>query len=175
MEQLELFKPKSFPQELLGNEYVTLRPHHNLPEKGPIKFLLKDNKEYITLEETTLTVKCKITNADGTPIVSKVAGDDQVAFVNNAMHSLFRDVEVRINDKRIEGGDNNYAYKSYIASVFQFSKETQEGQLFSVGFARDDHNAIDTVTNKGHIKRKTWTDNGAVKEFKGKLNIDLFN
>lgn len=175
MEQLELFKPKTFPQELLGNEYITLRPHHNLPEKGPIEFLLRDNKEYINLQETTLTVKVKITNADGTPIVLKTVGDDQVAFVNNAMHSLFSDVEVRINDKRIEGGDNNYAYKSYIASVFRFSKETQEGQLFSVGFVRDDYNAMDSEENKGYIKRKTWTDDGRVKEFKGKLNIDFFN
>src|SRR5437773_5830835 len=71
MEQLELFKPKTFPQELLGNEYITLRPHHNLPEKGPIEFLLRDNKEYINLQETTLTVKVKITNADGTPILDQ--------------------------------------------------------------------------------------------------------
>jgi hypothetical protein len=175
MEQLGLFKPKTFPQELLGNEYITLRPFHNLPDKGPIEFMLKDNKEYINLQETTLTVKCKIVNADGTAIVSKVAKDDQVAFVNNAMHSLFRDVEVRINDKRVEGGDNNYAYKSYIASVFRFSKETQEGQLFSIGFVRDDYNTMDAVENKGYIKRKTWTDKGAVKEFKGKLNIDFLN
>src|SRR3981189_2152920 len=79
MEQLGLFKPASFPQELLGNEYITLRPYHNMPDKGPVKFLLKDNNEYINLEETTLTIKCKITNANGTTIVSKIANDDQVA------------------------------------------------------------------------------------------------
>src|SRR3977135_1243719 len=174
MDQLGLFKPLSFPQELLGNEYITLRPYHNMPDKGPIEFLLKDNKEYINMEETTLTVKCKITNADGTAI-TKTANDDQVAFVNNAMHSLFRDVEVQITGKRIEGGDNNYPYKSYIASVFRFSKEAQEVQLFSVGFVRDDHNAMDTVANSGYLKRKTWTNDGAVKEFKGKLNLSIFN
>src|SRR3981189_247981 len=175
MEQLGLFKSAAFPQELLGNEYITLRPYHSMPDKGPIEFLLKDNKEYINLEETTLTVKCKITNADGTAIESKIANDGQVAFVNNAMHSLFKDVEVQINGKRIEGGDNNYPYKSYIASVYRFSKETQEGQLFSVGFARDDHNAMDTVANSGYLKRKLWTNAGVVKEFKGKLNLSILN
>ena len=175
MEQLRLFKTNTYQQELLGNEYITLRPYHNMPEKGPIEFMLKDNKEYINLDETTLTVKCKIVNADGSKIESKVAGDDQVALVNNAMHSLFRDVEIRINDKRIEGGDNTYPYKSYIASVFRFSKETQEGQLFSVGFVRDDHAAMETVANTGYVKRKVWTNAGEIKEFKGKLNLSILN
>ena len=95
MEHLRLFKPKTFPQELLGNEYITLKPFHKLPDRGPIEFLLKDNKEYINLAETTLSVKCKIVNADGTPI--EVRNENQVAFVNNAMHSMFRDVELQIN------------------------------------------------------------------------------
>ena len=175
MEQLRLFKTNTYQQELLGNEYITLRPYHNMPEKGPVEFMLKDNKEYINLDETTLTVKCKIVNADGSKIESKVAGDDQVALVNNAMHSLFRDVEIRINDKRIEGGDNTYPYKSYIASVFRFSKEAQEGQLFSVGFVRDDHAAMETVANTGYVKRKVWTNVGEIKEFKGKLNLSILN
>ena len=109
MDQLGLFKPATFPQALMGSEYITLRPYLGLPERGLVEFLLKDNKEYINLEETTLTVKCKITNADGTPIkaTSVSAHDDQVALVNNSMHSLFSDVEVQINGKRVEGGDNN--------------------------------------------------------------------
>src|SRR5271156_682156 len=95
-------------------------------DKGPLESVLKDNKEYINLEKTTLTVKVKITNADGAAIDSKTSRDAQVALVNNAMHSLFRDVELQINGKRI-AGDNTYAYKSYISSMLSFSKETQEG------------------------------------------------
>src|SRR5271156_4086293 len=144
-------------------------------DKGPLEFVLKDNKEHINLEETTLTVKVKITNADGTAIDSKTSSDAQVALVNNAMHSLFRDVELQINGKCIEGGDNMYAYKSYISSMFRFSKETQEGQLFSIGFIRDDHAAMETISNSAFVKRKAWTNSGAVMEFKGKLNLSLFN
>jgi hypothetical protein len=174
MEQLRLFKPKSFPQELLGYEYITLRPYLPIPDKGPIEFLLKDNKEYINLDATTVTVKCKIVNVDGKAI-AKHNTDDQVAFVNNAMHSMFRDVEVKINDKRVEGSDNTYPYKSIIRSLFAYSKETQEGQLFSVGFVRDDHAHMDAVANSAFIKRKAWTAEGAVKEFKGRLNISMLN
>jgi hypothetical protein len=145
-----------------------------MPDRGPIEFLLKDNKEYINLAETTLSVKCKIVNADGSPI--EVKTENQVAFVNNAMHSMFRDVELQINRTRIEGGgDNTYPYKSLIGSLFRYSKETQEGQLFSVGFVRDDYAAMDGATNTGFLKRKEWTAAGAVKEFKGKLNLSMLN
>ena len=72
------------------------------------------------MEETTLAVKVTVTNADGNRIVSRAANDDQVAFVNNTIHSLFKEVEVHINGKRIKGGDNTYPYKLYLASVFRF-------------------------------------------------------
>src|ERR1700729_916085 len=81
----------------------------------------------------------------------------------------------RVNGNRLEGGDNTYLYKSLIGSLFRYSKETQEGQLFSVGFMRDDHAAMDGVTNTGFLKRKEWTAAGAVKDFKGKLNLIILN
>ena len=135
MNQLQYFKSKDYPQELFGNEYISVDPYHVLSEKstGPVEFVLKENKSYIDLQETVLRIKCKIVNSDLTPIPTK-AGDDHVAFVNNAMHSLFSDVILLINDKRVEGGDKMYPYKAYINSIFRYSKETQEGQLFSSWF-----------------------------------------
>ena len=178
MNQLQLFQPKQFPQELFGNEYITLDPYHVLSEKstGPIEFVLKENKDYIDLQETVLRIKCKIVNADYTAIpVPAKAGDDHVSFVNNAMHSLFSDVILLINDKRVEGGDKMYPYKAYMNTVFRYSKETQEGQLFSVGFIRDDATKMEDVSNAAFLKRKTWTDLGATKEFIGKLHLGMFN
>ena len=91
------------------------------------------------------------------------------------MHSLFSDVILLVNDKRVEGGDKMYPYKAYINSIFKYSKETQEGQLFSVGFVRDDATKMEEVTNAGFLKRKAWTDLGATKQFMGKLHLDMFN
>ena len=178
MNQLQLFTPKKFPQELLGNEYITIEPFHPLSEKskGPLEFVLKENKDYIDLEETVLRVKCKIVNSDGTAIPApKTAGDDHVAFINNAMHSLFSDVILLINDKRVEGGDQMYPYKAYLNTILKYSREAQEGQLFSSGFIRDECSKMDDVTNAGFLKRKAWTDLGATKEFIGKLHLGMFN
>ena len=102
MNQLNLFQPKKFPQEHFGNEYIFVDPFHALTDKStsPIEFVLKENKDYIDLQETVLHVKCKIVNADNTAIpVPAKPGDDHVAFVNNVMHSLFSDVILLINDE----------------------------------------------------------------------------
>src|SRR5271167_706996 len=169
MNQLQLFQPKRFPQELFGHQYITLDPYHLLSEKSssPIEFVLKENKEYIDLQETVLRIKCKIVNADNTPIPAPAvneAGNDHVAFVNNAMHSLFSDVMLLINDKRVEGGDRMYPYKAYMNTIFRFSKEVQDGQMFSVGYIRDEATKMDDVTNSAFLKRNTYTDLGALKE-----------
>ena len=178
MNQLQLFKPKTFPQELFGNEYMTLEPYRLLNDKtsAPIEFVLKENKEYIDLQETVLRIKCKIVNSDGTALTAPAAaGDDNIALVNNAMHSLFSDVTLSINSKRIEGGDKMYPYKAYINSAFRYSKEVQEGQLFSIGFVRDEATKMDDVANAAFLKRKTWTTLSSSKEFIGKLHLGMFN
>src|SRR5271167_4564825 len=178
MNQLQLFQPKRFPQELFGHQYISLDPYHPLTEKStsPIEFVLKENKEYIDLQETVLRIKCKIVNADNTAIPAPAdAGNDHVAFVNNAMHSLFSDVMLLINDKRVEGGDRMYPYKAYMNTTFRFSKEVQDGQMFSVGYVRDDASKMDDVTNGAFLLRKHWSELGASKEFIGKLHLGMFN
>jgi hypothetical protein len=91
------------------------------------------------------------------------------------MHSLFSDVTLLINDKRVEGGDKMYPYKAYINTAFRYSKDAQDGQLFSVGYIRDEAAKMDDVANTGFVKRKVWTDLGATKEFIGKLHLGMFN
>ena len=97
MNQLQLFVPKQFPQELFGNEYISIDPYRPLTDKsnGPLEFVLKEIKEYIDLQQTVLRVKVKIVNDDDKAILAPVgAGDDHVAFMNNAMHSLFNDASL---------------------------------------------------------------------------------
>src|SRR5271156_6182275 len=126
MNQLQLFAPKLFPQELFGNEYISIDPYRPLTDEstGPLKFVLKENKGSINLLQTVERIKVKIVNDDDKAITAPVAaGDDHVAFVNNAMHSLFSDVILYINDKRVEGGDRMYPYKACMNTIFRYSKE----------------------------------------------------
>ena len=170
--QLELFNPPVFQNELMGYEYQSLRAD---VKGGPITFRLEHNKEYIDLSQTLLYVKAKITAGDGTSLADKVGADvTEVAFVNNAMHSMFSDVVVKLNDERIEGGKPHYPYKSYIGTVFRLHDNTKKYQAFTQGWEKDDHDKMDEISNTGHVARKAWTAKSIVKEFYGKLDVDFF-
>lgn len=172
---LNLFSTRQYQNEMFGAEYMTVRPFSSIGEGGPIDFYVKDNKEYIDLSETVLSLKLRIATADGKPIVSSSDGKDNVALVNNAMHSVFSDVQVYLNGKKVDGGDGYYGYRSMISTVFRFSTEVQKKQLFAQGFERDECRAMEAVTNSGFVTRKAWTAGGASRRFFGKLNCSLFN
>jgi hypothetical protein len=172
--QLDLFSTRQYQDELFGAEYVTLRPIATL-DSGPIDFIVENSKEYYDLSETILSLRLKVVNAEGKAIAEE-PGNDNVALINNSMHSVFSDVVLMINGKPIEGvPDGLYPYRAYITSLFSYSKAVQGQQLFSEGFVRDDYANMDTVTNDAFGIRKAWTANGNIKYFYGKLNCGIFS
>src|SRR5277367_3396957 len=90
------------------------------------------------------------------------------------IHSLFSDVIVSINDTIVEGCEQTYSMKALIGTLFSYSKDTMDNQLFSSGFVRDEAAKADGATNKGYLTRRAWTNLAAVKDFYGKLFVDMF-
>src|SRR5271156_4186588 len=171
--QLDLFSTRVYQNELFGAEYITFRPPNNL-DNGPIDFIMKDTREYFDLSETMLSLKLKIVNSDDTAIPT-VSGKDDVAFVNNVMHSVFSDVQIMINGRSVEGvEDGLYPYKAYIHNLFTYSKDAQAQQLFSQGFVRDEYDKMDAATNSAFLTRKGWNAAGAERKFFGKLICGMF-
>jgi hypothetical protein len=168
--QLDLFTPRGYQNELFGSEYITLRAAE--VGNGPIDFFLNDNKDYIDLSESYLSLRLKVLNADDKPIVGD--GKDNVALINNAMHSVFSDIKVILNQVLVNSIDGYYGYQSLIQAILRYSVNVQDKQLFISGFARDDYRAMDTVANSGFLTRKAWTGAGASKTFYGKLNCPMF-
>ena len=122
---LNIFSTRQYQNEVFGSEYMTVRPFSIIGE-GPIDFYVKDNKEYIDLKEIVLSLKLRVVNSDGKPIPVSSDGKDNVALVNNAMHSVFSDVQVSLNGRRVDGGDGYYGYRSMMGTVFRFSTEVQK-------------------------------------------------
>src|SRR3977135_721493 len=100
--QLDLFSTRSYQNELFGAEYITVRAYNPL-DNGPIDFIVKESKKYFDLSASVLSLKLKVVNADGSAIATVEDGKDNVALVNNAMHSVFSDAQVIINGKHVEG------------------------------------------------------------------------
>jgi hypothetical protein len=169
MSQLPIFGAPMYQQELDDSYQVEINTVGDIKHKM-FEFDINGNGDFIDLSATALYVKAKITKADNTAY----AKDAEVAFVNNALHSMFSDIIVSINDTKVEGGDDLYYMKAYMNTLFSYSESTMEKQLFASGFEKDDSAKMDDFTNKGHIARRAWTNTGASKEFYGKLFVDLF-
>jgi len=74
----------------------------------------------------------------------------------------------------VEGGEQIYALQSMIGTLFSYSSDTMDKQLFSSSFVKDEAGKADDATNKGYLVRRGWTNLGASKEFYGKLFVDMF-
>jgi hypothetical protein len=167
--QLNLFVPNVYQAELLGYEYITIVGD---TKSGPVIFTLKDNKEYIDLSASLLQLKVKLVGNDGNAFKSDL--DTKTAIGNNALHTIFNDVILSLNGKRVEGGQTLYPYKSYMGTVFSKHENAQKNQLKFQGWERDETGKMDLEAGSGFVARKKWTEASASKILYGKLDLDFF-
>ena len=134
MAQLPIFS-SPLPQEEIEYSYqVDINPSGELGNQGPLEFNIVGNSDVIDLSATSLHLTVKIVKADGSV---DATGKQEVALTNNALHSIFSDVIVTMNETIIEGGEQNYFLKAMINTLFSYSKSTIEKQMFAVGFVKD--------------------------------------
>ena len=141
--------------------FVDINPQTSLSENAnTIEFFINGSEvEYLDLNDTLLYLRLKVTAADGKPI----AATSNITPSNYLMNALFSDVTLQLNDVVIEGGNQLYAYKSTIESIFGFSNATKKIQLRPIGF------------NDDEVERKAWLKESRTMELMGALRLDFLN
>ena len=79
---------------------------------------------YIDLSETYLSLKVSIRKkdvADNTKS-TEFKEDDKIGPVNNFMHSMFSQVEVKFNSTSIENSNSFYPYRAYIENLLNYDE-----------------------------------------------------
>ena len=80
-----------------------------------------------------MEVTCSIVKSNGeVPDKTK-----KVSVVNNTLHSLFKNLRIKINDYEITKQPQLYAYKAYIAACLTYSSFCKSAQLQSQGYYAD--------------------------------------
>src|SRR5277367_4904793 len=87
---------------------------------------------------------------------TEAAANNKTAFINFIMHSLFKDISFSINNTKVEGENQLYAFKSYIYALLNCSQQAKSHQMQSQGWAPDIAENFDLATNKGYIARAEW-------------------
>ena len=141
--ELDIFTIPPTQTSIEEGVWDTIQPHPNFRDSNTIRFdIPKNDSKYIDLSETTLHLNLKISKiSDKTGFTN----DIKIAPVNNFMHSLFEQVQVKLNDKDVENTNKTYAYRAYFESLLCYGKEAKSTFLANQGWLKDKAGTFDTI------------------------------
>ena len=169
--ELALFHPGVKEKSVHSTSWINYRSVSQISNSSAIEFNVSGTtSDYILLSKTRLHLKVRIVKAaDGSAIDST----NDVSFVNLAMHSMFRQVDILLNQKLVTSGVGvNYPYKAMIDVLLKYNHDVKDSLLQSEGYHKDAAFLFDELTNPGHTGRKNWSKHGIV-DFEGPLHCDV--
>ena len=154
-------------------EWVNVRPIGQVLSRSAIEFNLSGNSTcYVDLRNTRLRIKARIVTENGTPVVE----EDNVAFSNNALHSLFNQCDVSVQQKVITPNvSTNYPYKALFDVLLS---DVPEDSLQPIMFYKDlagfaDDPDCSSGGNSGLFDRYFLTKNGSIVDMEGRICMDI--
>lgn len=176
--ELDLFSVPPTQTSIEGGSYVEYNPISSLNDATPIEFVVNGSgQEYIDLANTQLYVKAQILQNNNNNIAANAA----VGPVNNFLHSLFSEVDIKVNDTLLSSTNNTYSYRSYLETLLSYGKDAKQSQLTSSLFYKDTAGHMDVstpigdgATNTGLNKRQSFLTAGRMVEMIGRIHGDLF-
>ena len=110
-------------------QYIEFLPTSTISDGSVIEFRIPGtSSEYVDLQRCRLKVKLRIVDNQGTPIVA----EDQVGLVNLSLSSIFRQVDVQMQEKLVSSEINIcYPYKAIIDVLLKYGFDVKEGLLQS--------------------------------------------
>ena len=120
---LDLFKPPPVNTAVYRRDWVSYRPVSQITKGSPIQFTIPGtSSDYSDLKKTLLYVKVRIRKQNGQAITD----EDKVAFSNLTLQSLFRQVDLSLQQQVMTSGVGlNYSYKAMLDTLLQFEEESQ--------------------------------------------------
>ena len=173
--ELDLFAIPPTQTSIESSGYVEYNPISAIADGTPIEFHIGGaGQDYIDLANSQLFVRASIVMAEGTPI-----NDQPVAPVNLFLHSLFTEVDLKLNDTLVTSTNNTYPYRAYLETLLTYGPGAKESQLSCALFYKDAafHMAeaiprAENVRNMGLVQRHGHINEGM--DMVGRINADLF-
>ena len=176
--ELDLFAVPPTQTSVEGGTWVEYNPISALGHGLPIEFTIPGNgQEYIDLANCYVYVSAKITRENG----ANIDNTDHVGPVNLSLHSLFSEIDIKLNDTLISTTNNTYAYRAYLESLLSFGRDAKKSQLTASMYYKDtagqmnDANPVAAAPlNVGLRERFNLFRESRTVEMMGKLHGDIF-
>lgn len=155
------------------------------PNSSSLEFILpKSSDDYTDLTKCFLKIRGKLTKKDGSPPVHYGTpgtngvipdGDDvSVVPVNLILHSLWKQVDLYLNDDAV-CSEGDYPYKSYFTALLSYSDEVKDTWLRDLeGWRTDEPGKFSEEKNTAQEWASQYlVNNGKEFELMGRPNLDL--
>ena len=176
--ELDIFLVPPTQTSIESGGWVEYNPISSIADGTAIEFSVGGSgQDYIDLANTQLYVRAQLMKNNNTPIDNT----DHVAPTNLFLHSLFSEIDLKLNDTLVSSNNSTYAYRAYLESVLSLGPAAKESQLTSALYYKDksghleDANPLDAnAENQGLKSRHALVDNGRVVDMLGCIHSDLF-
>lgn len=180
--ELDLFSSPPLNTSMDKGTWVEFRPIASLTSGGPIEFnVTSADEDYTDVGRTYLHLKVQLQKQVGGADPANIENGDRVAPLNLWMHSLFSQVDIKLNGTLITPSVNTYAYRAYIETLLSYGTDAKDGQLTMEGWSQDQARKMNNTVlegvdlNQGFKSRHDLImDGGSKTELLGRLHCDLF-
>ena len=164
------FQPPSIQTDIESSYAERIYPTNSLTGTNVVEFNIPGTGDYIDLYNIVVHMRVQITKADGANIDAAA----EVACINYPIASMFKHVELYLNNDLVSH-ISDYAYKSYIETLLNYSNAAKETTLHSSLYHQDTACKMNTVGdgNLGFKDRKAYFAGSKTVEICGKLHDNL--
>ena len=173
-EGLALFQNPSVDTTINHREWIEFRPTAQISRGSALEFNVSGKTtDYIDLKNTRLALKIRLMKG-----TNAVIATNKVALANIPLQTLWRQVDVEIQQQLISSSGTSYPYKAYLDVLLNYGSDAKSTQFQSQLFHRDisesmDEAYPDTGSNTGLAIRWQYTKTGGVVDLEGPLYVDI--
>lgn len=177
--QLDLFSTPMTQTSVESGAWAEFNPVSAISDSMPIEFDISGaGTSYIDLSQTQLVVRVQIVRANG----NAIDNTSHVAPCNLFLHSLFSEIDVKLNGTLITSSNNTYPYRAYIETLLSYGRDAKKSQLTSALYYKDEGGdagfeegdpTLAAATNKGMVKRNSFFREGETVPMQGPVHLDL--
>lgn len=142
MSDLDLFDLPPVDYRFDAHRYVTYNP--TLMGIDPITFAIPQTDDFIDLADSRLEIQVRLTlpDANYTGIQVNDAASDanntrNTYVENNLGHTLWKQVDLKVNGSLVTPQGNNYHHRAYFETLLNYSRRDGESKLAAQGWTND--------------------------------------
>jgi hypothetical protein len=129
--------------------HEVVRPTNVLQHQSDIIFDIQRSTAFTALHESKLKVHCRVTKANNVACNHAAgSGADTVSVVNNAFHSLWKQVSIEINGHKTDSNDM-YAYRAYFDTLLTYDRDVLAVRGDLIGWSKDTAGKMDDTSSAG--------------------------